>query len=571
MEKFKTPKICFLSLPNSVAEQAAEKFETIYSGSIGQTVYADYSYSRDCRFLLNYDFPQNLHEYDLFFVDLMADETIAYVKENFERKANKTVNNSYFFTNKPQTIFDPRNYSLKIFFEELYKKKQKSFVVIFAGEEDEVEYVYKNFSNGNEQHIDPLSNYSFLNIVERNSKFGTEFIVPQSPLKSFFERNLSEIKYHTTFLPDEYHLQAYHLDLTPLLYNKDEELVSFILDGGSVQFVILPDIKNRQAITELLLSTILPDRYPMLFPYSDRNNWINQPPYFLPQQKQLVEERTQLEKKFEEDINKVNQKIEVNSLTFKFLHELIQETGDALVAAVIQYLRWLGLKVVDKDKTAATLLEEDLQVYYENKMLIVEVKGIAGRPKDDDCIQIVKVRTRRMKQLNRTDIDALFLVNHQRLLPPLSRENPPFQPQQMIDASDDFRGLATTWQLFTAYELVQKNILTKKDIINGLFTNGLVHFEPRQNFTRLGKAIELHGNGKIVILNLKNTLIAVGNQLLIETNKQFFFVKILSLEVSDADVKSATDGEIGIKLDKAIGKNDWIYLRKQNPAQLKVE
>lgn len=570
MEKSKSPKICFLSIPENVTEKTAEKFETVYTGSIGKTVNANYTYGRDCKFLLNYDFPDNLHEYDLFFLDLIADETIDYVKEHFERKANKTVYDSYFYTNMPQTIFDPRNYGLKFFFEKLYKKKQKSTVVVFAAEEDEVEYSYKNFSNGQEEGIDPLSNYPFLGIIDRSNKYGTEFKVPPSPLKSFFDKNLLGMEYHTTFVPNEYQMQMYHAELTPLLYNKDEELVSFILDGGSVQFIILPDVKDRQTIIGLLLSAILPDRYPELFPYSERNNWINQPPYFLPQHQQLANEKSALEKKFEENTNKINQKIEANNLRFKFLHEIIQETGDALVAAIIQYFKWLGVKVVDKDKTAKILLEEDLQVFHESKMLIVEVKGIAGKPKDDDCSQIVKVRTRRMKELKRTDIDALFLVNHQRMLPPLARENPAFQPQQIIDAADDYRGLLTTWQLFKAYELVQKSILTKKDIINGLFSSGLVNFKPKQNFTYLGEISEIHGNGTIVILKLNDVPIAIGDQLLVESKNQFSFVKILSLKLNNADVKSATNGEIGIKIDGTIGKSDLLHKRKQTITPAKV-
>jgi len=557
-------------VPLDVAEKTADEFETVYTGSIGKMVIANYNYGRDCKFLLNYDFPGNLHEYDLFFLDLLADETIEYVKEDFERKSNKTVYDSYFYTNKPQTIFDPRNYSLKFFFEKLYKKKQKSIVVIFAAEEDEVEYAYKNFSNDHEERIDPLSNYPFLGIIDRSNKYGTEFKVPPSPLKPFFDKNLTGIEYHITFIPNEYQMGMYHVELTPLLYNRDEELVSFILDGGSVQFIILPDIKDRQAITALLLSAILPDRYPELFPYSDRNNWINQPPYYLPEHRQLAEEKTALEKKFEEDTNKINQKIEANILRFKFLHEIIQETGDALVTAVIQYFKWLGVKVVDKDKTAKILLEEDLQVFYENKMLIIEVKGIAGMPKDDDCSQIVKVRTRRMKELKRTDIDALFLINHQRMLPPLARENPAFQPQQIIDAADDYRGLLTTWQLFTAYQLVQNNILAKKDIIDGLFTSGLVTFKPRQNFTWLGEISEIHGNGKIVILKLNNVKVATGDQLLVESQGGFAFVKILSLKLNNADVKSAVNGEIGIKIDGAIGKSGLLYKRKQTITPTKV-
>jgi hypothetical protein len=241
---------------------------------------------------------------------------------------------------------------------------------------------------------------------------------------------------------------------------------------------------------------------------------------------------------------------------------MIRETGDLLVASIIQYLDWLEVKVVDKDKTAKIILEEDLQIFHEDKMLIVEVKGIAGKPKDEDCNQIVKVRTRRMKELKRTDIDALFLVNHQRLIPPLTRENPPFQPQQIIDAADDYRGLLTTWQLFLAYELVQKSILTKNDIIRGLFETGLIKFQPSENFISLGAPQEIHDNGKVIIVTLNNMPINVGQLLLLESKEQFSFIKVVSLRLNNIDVKTVTNGEVGIKIDVSINKTDLLYKRK---------
>jgi hypothetical protein len=568
MEKFKSPKICLLSMSESVSEKVSEQFEIMYKGSIGKTVKANYTYGKDCKFLLNYGFPLNLHEYDLFFLDMISNEMKEYVFEEHKRTFNKTDTNIYFYTNIPQTVFDPRNYNIKVFFEMLHKKKQKNVVVLFAVEEDKIKYQLKNFSNYKDEEA-VLSTYSFLgSVVNISNKFGTEFITIESPLKSFFDKYAPKIKYHAIFKPDDYHLDFFNISLIPLLYNKDNELIAFILEGDITQFIILPDMEDKESVVMLLLNDILPNRYPELFPYTDKNDWPNQSPYFLPDHQKLLDEQQSLVKKFEEDIRLIEHKIEKNKIKFKFLHDMIQTTGDPLVMAMIQYFKWLGIQeVVDKDKTATKLFEEDLQIFHEGKMLIIEVKGIASTSKDEDCSQIAKVRTRRMKELKRTDIDALYLVNHQRLIPPLARINPPFQPQQIEDAVDDHRGLLTTWQLFIAYKLVQQNILTRNDIIRNLFDVGLVKFQPKHNFTNMGMPLEIHANGKVVIIKLDALPLKVGDQLLVESDGHFHFIKILSLQLNNVDVQFAINGEVGFKIDGKVRKTDYLYKRKNTKGQ----
>ena len=71
---------------------------------------------------------------------------------------------------------------------------------------------------------------------------------------------------------------------------------------------------------------------------------------------------------------------------------------------------------------------------------------IGGTSKDEECSQIFKIKSRRMKELKRFDVFGLYIVNHQKHLPPLNRENPPFTENQIQDAINDERGLLTTWQ-----------------------------------------------------------------------------------------------------------------------------
>ena len=81
--------------------------------------------------------------------------------------------------------------------------------------------------------------------------------------------------------------------------------------------------------------------------------------------------------------------------------------------------------------------------------MTIEVKGISGTSTDKDCSQIDKVVKRKMKKYDRTDVNGLYIVNHQRYLPPLSRDNPPFKDIQIKDAE-------------TVLNLIEKKIFQPK-------------------------------------------------------------------------------------------------------------
>jgi len=70
-------------------------------------------------------------------------------------------------------------------------------------------------------------------------------------------------------------------------------------------------------------------------------------------------------------------------------------------------------------------------------------------PTEGDTLQVTKYVLRRMKKWGRTDVHGLSLVNHQRNLPALDRDNQNvFTEQQVQDAEQDGTGLMTTWDLF---------------------------------------------------------------------------------------------------------------------------
>lgn len=138
-----------------------------------------------------------------------------------------------------------------------------------------------------------------------------------------------------------------------------------------------------------------------------------------------------------------------------FLHDLLTASGDDLVRAVISALKTVGfcdVRDADADAKAAGEtgpMREDVRIMDAAVPVLVEVKGITGKPREASSLQVTKYLAPRMREWDRTDIRGLAIVNHQRNVPALDREHDHvFQADVLSTAEDQGFGLLTTWDLF---------------------------------------------------------------------------------------------------------------------------
>ena len=221
-------------------------------------------------------------------------------------------------------------------------------------------------------------------------------------------------------------------------------MVAYAEKIGPSWLFVFPQLADKAPFLLQLFQKHLPNLAPELFPSSTQLGWLKSEWYLLPNEARLLKEKQALEEEHAQKIQAKQQEIDLNYTKYLFLHELLTETGDKLVKAVEHYLRWLGfLDVVNCDEALPGRNEEDLQVTLEQGVLLIEVKGIGGTSKDSECAQVEKYKHRREKERNAFDVFALYIVNHQRYLPPESRDDPPFTDQQVQDAQADQRGLLT--------------------------------------------------------------------------------------------------------------------------------
>jgi hypothetical protein len=565
------PRICCIDLDKEIVTQLENGGMNLSLGTLGSKIKVPNSTRRENHQLLtNHDFPVNLHELDIFILDLDNFDTIDYNQDDHIREMHTGKSSFSLLSSFPETLFDPRPITSSFLRNELYKITNREFLVIaFSSSNYEVEYEPIEVTEGNarRQGIEKHSIYSFWNYVPmQEPKYGKEMNICKSidDLQNLLEKYKKDTYYNQTFEhPTNWNggKNDKYENFFPLITNINGDIVSYLEVNEFQNLIVFPQINDKANFISEFLTKIAPSVFPELFPYSTTFDWRNQEEYWLPNFEKLLDEKKLIEQDFKNKLEKNKLEIKANNTKYSFLHELITETGDELVSAVIKFLNWLEFKNVkdfDTSNNSSNILEEDIQVDIPEGLLIIECKGIGGTSTDSDCSQISKIKHRRCKQRNAFDVFALYLVNHQRYLPPLKRQNPPFNEHQIQDAINDERGLLTTWQLYQLYDLVQKDIISKEEARNVFKNFGLIEFKPH-NLEFIDEPLELFENGKICIVNVKDCSLSINEEIIIEKNGKFYKSEILDIQLNGNSVNNANEGELGIKLSVPIKKKSTLW------------
>jgi hypothetical protein len=575
IQKKEKPGICAIDLDLDIIEAIHSKGLHCFPGTLGSQVKipnSNRSHQHFC--LLHYVFPANIHEYDIVIIDLKAREAVEYIKSEHQHSYSKGSEQTYLLSRYPETIFDPRPLAISILRSELRDFFAKeTIVIIFCSEDERCEYYPMTLThNGN--YVDEPIEHSLYEIIPSLQKIynknGNNTIASDitGEMKNLLQKYNDDFIYEAVFQHPTIWLQAERThveisDFLPLLLNASDEIVGFMDSSCSPTTIFaFPQIKSdrkKEFILELI-EEILPSLFPTIFPNSEKFSWLSQANYPLPNQKKLLEKKLILETKYQKSLIKIEKEIKDNKSKYQFLHDLIVETGDLLVKSIENYLLWLGYEgVINVDETHPDIKEEDIQIPLENGLLVIEIKGIGGTSKDSECSQINKIKYRRSKERNNFDVLALYIVNHQRYIPPIERRNPPFSTHQIADAYSEERGLLTTYDLFKLYSNIEEGFITKEDARKSLLKYGLVEFNPSKSIP-IGQPDEVLYHGQIVIINITNTAIAEGSILIVCNENIWFKAEILEIQLNGQKSKFVSDGEIGLKLSHSVLKTSNLWL-----------
>ena len=145
-----------------------------------------------------------------------------------------------------------------------------------------------------------------------------------------------------------------------------------------------------------------------------------------------------------------------------------------------------------------------------------------------------------MREMGRTDIRALTILNHQRGQPPLERSANPFGDVVMKTAEKDHCGLMTAWTLYRLARNFER-LTWKHEYVAPLFTrNGVISPEPA-HYQAVGQ-IEKRWSHAISV-NLNDHL-TVGDRIAIDCGVDYVEQSVDSLQINRVSVDEADAGAL---------------------------
>ena len=171
-------------------------------------------------------------------------------------------------------------------------------------------------------------------------------------------------------------------------------------------------------------------------------------------------------------------------------------------------------------------------------VLLVEIKGISGLPKEDDAIQVAKYIAPRMKEWGRTDVRGLSIINHQRHLPGLERSPNPFGPDVITHAVSQEFGLLTTWDLFRLLRGYLKLKWRSADVADLFYKNGRIEPIPA-HYHQIGAVEHFWERPSAVGIRLTLGDLHVGDRIAYELPVEFEEQDVDSLQVENECVPKA--------------------------------
>ena len=331
-----------------------------------------------------------------------------------------------------------------------------------------------------------------------------------------------------------------------LATNKFNEPVGVVSSQESVgTIIVLPQLADKAGFLTKLFKNILPELAPHLFPHIEAGRWTYRPEYELPKIIELTTKQAEVEKQAMAEISELEQEITNERTANGWIHDLLTGTDSILVEAVKKAFATLGFKKItdvdiERDKEGKSR-REDLQIDDQKPTLIVDIKGVGGFPSDDDALQANKHATIRMREWKRTDVMGLSIVNHQRHLPPLERENSmPFRQELLDAASESSLGLMTAWDLYRLVRNFQKNNWPMQYVQPLFYKESRIEIIPK-HYKFIGIIAKVWSDKFGIVIEQDE--LAIGDGLAIEFPIEFEETVVNSIQVNSNKVERAKAGD----------------------------
>ncbi|HEV2058430.1 MAG TPA: hypothetical protein VGR11_03670 [Solirubrobacteraceae bacterium] len=343
----------------------------------------------------------------------------------------------------------------------------------------------------------------------------------------------------------------------PLAGNKYGRDVAGILaprkDTREGWVILLPQVDRIDELVVDLVQSFLPRIASQIFTIGDDSAWTDDPAYEHHDVRALREEAARIRREAEADALAVEARARRVQQAQAHLHTLLTGTGDALVDAVIRTLTGLGFTAVvdvDAERHASGdkgTKREDVHIVLGGHPLVLgEVKGIDGTPKETNALQVSKYLAPRMRELNRTDLHGLSIVNHQRHLPPLQRTKHVFQGDVVINAEEQGITLLTGWELFRLARNAARHDWPFQAVRGLFYVDGRPDIIPA-HYRPIGTVDKVWPQAGAFAVTLASP-VRVGDRVALEGPVDFEELLVESIRLDDTAIDRGEPGQrVGVK------------------------
>jgi hypothetical protein len=547
---FEKPKILLIGLEKDSEEILAKSRLNVSTGCFG----IPYDIIKGDRYLPiidNSNLPNDFGESDIVIINLMP-ETI--LPKNYYNE-NAIFAKSHISASCINGLIDPRPLGMIRAHDKLDRILEHGGIfIVFADNRYFLDLIINS-----KQKEDLLDNWSFLSTLDKlildiKGDEGKEILSFNEAPQNFVNLILRYSKnssFSCTFNPF-YEIKDHWITIAVNKFN--EPVSGIICPRGDIKgwIFIFPQIGDKASFLNELVNDLLPDLFKGLFPFSERNSWLYNEIYESPRVAELKDQLEETKEKMRIEMQKVEALIEKERSENAYLHEILTATDETLVKAVQKSLEVIGFKsVINVDEDLENyskngLRREDLRINDSSPILLIEVKGINGLPKDEDSLAIGKYIAPRMKEWCRTDVMGLSIINHQRNLPPLKREKQPFRQDVLINAEEQDFGLLTTWELSKIVRSYLKNDWKHEQIKDLFYRKGRITPIP-VNYAYIGVIENYAEKLSVVGLRIEEEL-KLNDKIAFELPTLFDEQDVNSLHYDGKPIDSAQKGMlVGIK------------------------
>lgn len=329
-----------------------------------------------------------------------------------------------------------------------------------------------------------------------------------------------------------------------LAINKFESPVALMSNYGKGCTFIFPQIADKASFVEDLLTNVLPELIPNLFPEIDKGKWTHHSEYEIDEILLLEAEKQSVLEQVTAKLESIEKNIVEIRTSEGWIQDLLTGTGDELVSAVKKAFEFIGFEnVIDMDElrdAQGIKRREDLRIDGD-PTLIIDIKGVSGKASDEDLMQAGKHALISIRESGNTHIRGLAVVNQQRYLPPLDRDNQdPFRPEMQVYAEESQLGLLTSFDLYRLLVNMRRHNWLFEDI-KPLFYSAKRIFAVPHHYKYIGNVSKVFKS--VLAMHILDNQISVGDRLAVEGEIYFEEVDVSSIKVNDISVECAVTGD----------------------------